>query len=465
MTDTVSFRDAVVAGAFYPGAADALRAEVAGILERLTPQPVLPSAPKAVISPHAGYRFSGLLTGVAIRATRGAQVRRVAVLSPSHKHAFPGVALPSADAYRLPGIEVRIDTAACATLVAAGLAQILDAAHAQEHGIETQLPFLHAIHPGASVIPLVVGDAAQAQVAAVVDALAAMKNPPLFVLSSDLSHFLPLDQAAAKDAETARLIETGGYQSLSSKHACGVRVLRGYLASRSGQGARAARLALANSHGASQDAARTVGYGAWALMAEGKDMVGADHRALLLRIARQALASGLKRGKAPAVDLSTFPTLLRGYGASFVTLKIDGRLRGCIGSLSAHRPLAEDVVINAYKAGFQDPRFRPLRPEDLGRLSIKIAVLSPARPMAFTSEADLEAQLVPGEDGLILSDGPHRGTFLPMIWDSLPTPRAFLEGLKVKAGLPKDHWSNQIKVLRYKTESFETSEHPAAVPA
>jgi AmmeMemoRadiSam system protein A len=132
----------------------------------------------------------------------------------------------------------------------------------------------------------------------------------------------------------------------------------------------------------------------------------------------------------------------------------EGRLRGCIGSLTAHQPLIRDVVENTVKSGFNDPRFQPLQAGEITDVRLKIAVLSPSAPMQFDSETALLDQIVPERDGLILSDQGKRGVFLPMVWDSLPTPEAFLNGLKVKAGLPRDHWSDTVQIRRFCAESF-----------
>jgi uncharacterized protein len=177
-------------------------------------------------------------------------------------------------------------------------------------------------------------------------------------------------------------------------------------------------------------------------------------RALLLTLARASIAHGLTHGRPVAVALDDFPTTQRVQGACFVTLHRHDRLRGCIGSLEAQRPLAEDVANNAYAAAFHDPRFPPLTPAELNDLTIHIAVLQPAAALTFHSETELLAQLRPGIDGLILQDGAHRATFLPSVWESLSEPREFLNQLKLKAGLRMDYWSDSIQAWRYTTESF-----------
>jgi AmmeMemoRadiSam system protein A len=140
--------------------------------------------------------------------------------------------------------------------------------------------------------------------------------------------------------------------------------------------------------------------------------------------------------------------------ASFVTLNQSGNLRGCIGTLEAHQPLILDVSYNAYSAAFRDPRFPRITSSELPQLAIHISVLTPAIPMTFKSEADLIEQLQPGVDGLILTRGFQRGTFLPSVWESLPDARQFLQQLKRKAGLPVDFWSDDIQIERYSTISI-----------
>ncbi|MGK7651414.1 AmmeMemoRadiSam system protein A [Roseovarius sp. B08] len=353
----------------------------------------------------------------------------------------------------MPGFDVMIDRPAANSLVQAGLAHVEDAAHDHEHGIETQLAFLHRLHPRAKVVPLVIGNAPQDQVSAAIDHLSAL-DQPLFVLSSDLSHFLTRDAADAKDAETAKLLETSRGTTLTSRHACGAGGIAGFIASDAGAGLRLARLAMASSADVTGDTSRTVGYGAWALFDTTGEIIIPRHREMLLKAARQTLDSFTKRGKPPKLDETSFPQALRGHAASFITLQQDGRLRGCIGSLTAHQPLAGDVCENTVKAASADPRFRPVTAEEVPGLRLKIAVLSPSAPMTFSGEADLLSRLTPHRDGLILRDGAKRGVFLPMVWESLPDPAAFLTALKVKAGLPKDHWSDTLEIHRFCAESF-----------
>ncbi|MCF6281240.1 MAG: AmmeMemoRadiSam system protein A [Candidatus Polarisedimenticolaceae bacterium] len=177
---------------------------------------------------------------------------------------------------------------------------------------------------------------------------------------------------------------------------------------------------------------------------------------LLLDLAHDAIEHGLAYGAVKQINLADYPTELQPFKATFVTLTINGQLRGCIGMLQACRPLLEDIVHNAFAAAFSDPRFPPLTADELPQLEIHISILNPAEPMQFTSEADLISQLRPGIDGLILDEGDYRGTFLPSVWQSLAKPEDFLRQLKLKAGLSADHWSSNLQVQRYTTTCFPT---------
>ncbi len=175
----------------------------------------------------------------------------------------------------------------------------------------------------------------------------------------------------------------------------------------------------------------------------------------LLELARESIQHGLTEQGPLEPAINDYPQELREPGAAFVTLRIHGQLRGCIGSLEAHRPLVEDVADNAYAAAFRDPRFPQLTEREMPELDISISILSKPEPMSFESEQDLVAQLQPGIDGLILQSAGRRGTYLPSVWESLPQPAEFFNSLKTKAGLPSDHWADDVKVWRYHTESLQ----------
>lgn len=174
----------------------------------------------------------------------------------------------------------------------------------------------------------------------------------------------------------------------------------------------------------------------------------------LLKVAHTSIQSELAQQQPLIVNLARYPDILQSPAASFVTLRIQGELRGCIGTLEARQPLVQDVAQNAFNAAFRDPRFAPVNAQEYSLLEIHISVLSPATAMNFRSEADLLSQLRPGIDGLILSENGRRSTFLPAVWGSLPEAADFFRKLKLKAGLPEDYWSPTLRIERYTTFSF-----------
>ena len=172
---------------------------------------------------------------------------------------------------------------------------------------------------------------------------------------------------------------------------------------------------------------------------------------IMLAIARAAIATHL--GRTTAADENAL--WLSEPGATFVTLTINGALRGCIGSLEPHRALLDDLKQNALAAAFSDPRFPPLAIRELNAVLVEVSLLSPVVPLKFSNETDALNQLRPGSDGVILEYGRNRGTFLPQVWEQLPTPVDFFRHLKMKAGLTPDFWANGIRLSRYSGEKWK----------
>ncbi|MBS1196460.1 MAG: hypothetical protein H6R18_245 [Proteobacteria bacterium] len=186
--------------------------------------------------------------------------------------------------------------------------------------------------------------------------------------------------------------------------------------------------------------------------------IGIEQRAHLganlLILARNAIGERFGVASWPIADLPELHT----PGATFVTLMKRGSLRGCIGTLSAYRPLIDDVRANACAAAFSDPRFAPVDAAELPVIAVEVSLLTVPTPLSFTSEADALAQLQPNIDGVILRVRHYRATFLPQVWEQLPDAPSFMAHLKQKAGLPADYWSPDVVLERYQVEKWkETS--------
>ena len=449
-----SFRNAevrppAVASLFYPGDARALAEEVSSYLDQTEEAPLAPGFPKAVIVPHAGFIYSGPVAASAydlLRPARGI-VRRVVILGPCHRVPVHGLALPRAKAFDTPLGRIPLDEEAIASI--RGLQQVVESAatHAEEHAIEVQLPFLQQVLGRFSLVPLVVGDAAPEKVADVLERVWG-GNETLIVISSDLSHYHSYEHARRIDGATVRAI-LGFDAGISHEQACGATPVAGMLIAAGRKGLAARLLDCRNSGDTAGDKSRVVGYASFALASEGP-RYGAEHGRKLLQIARQSISAALGARGEPGAPV-TEESWLRESRASFVTLMRGDELRGCVGALEAQRPLAQDVAENARGAAFEDTRFEPLTPDELGGIDIEVSLLSTPKRLAFEHHAELIARLRPGVDGIILEQGEEgkRATFLPQVWEGLPDPEQFIAHLRQKAGIAQSTDILRCRVKRY----------------
>ena len=184
-----------------------------------------------------------------------------------------------------------------------------------------------------------------------------------------------------------------------------------------------------------------------------------SERRYLLDLARRSISRTLDGLEPPQINLQSLAPVLQEPRASFVTLTIGGDLRGCIGSIEPRQPLALDVRENAVAAAFRDPRFPPLSRREFDLIQIEVSVLTRPQPLEYDGADDLLARLRPHVDGVIISRGWNRATFLPQVWEKLPHPREFLAHLCLKAGLPADEYiRGNLTVLTYQVEKFEEGE-------
>jgi len=451
VTAAAAVRPAAVAGMFYPGNGQQLAAEVGELLDGVECTAPKIGFPKALIVPHAGYIYSGPVAARAydeLAAARGV-VTRVVLLGPSHYVAGRGLALPAAEQFETPLGRIPLDTAAMASL--ADLPQVVTSApaHAQEHSLEVQLPFLQKMLAAFTLVPIAAGAATVEEVSQVLERLWGGPET-LIVISTDLSHYHPYDEARRIDGATLARVQACA-TDIDHEEACGATVLNGFLALCRKKGLAVRLVQACNSGDTAGGRDRVVGYAALAVD-EATTPSAEEAGRTLIEIAKGAIANGLALSSVP-VKRNHLPWLLQ-PAATFVTLTMDGQLRGCMGSLSAARALGQDVASNARAAAFEDPRFPKLTREEWRRCAVEVSLLSAPKALPFGDEADLLAQLRPGEDGLILECDGRRGTFLPQVWETLPDRRQFLHALVAKAGLPADTRLARCRILRYRVAKF-----------
>lgn len=444
--DTI--RQSAVAGRFYPEDKLILQSEIQEML-RFDDEVVV--FPKALIVPHAGYVYSGPIAASAYASIKKSQFNHVVLVGPSHYVSFHGIAMSSAQFFESPLGQVPLNRDVRQCLLNLPFVHEDDGAHEQEHSLEVQLPFLQEVLGDFTLTPLVVGHADVHQVAEALEKLWGDEQT-LLVISSDLSHYHSYQAACNIDREACDAIESLNVQALDRDMACGCIAIQGLLEVASRKGMALKLVDYRNSGDTAGDKTRVVGYAA-CLCVPQSDITGIyslNEKKAMMRFVRTAIAEKLGVGTSDGTEEFIGDV----QKSTFVTLTLNGQLRGCIGSLNAHRSLTEDLYHNAQAAAFDDPRFSPLQKNEFDNLEIHISILSDVYDIEFSSEKDLLSQLLPGKDGLILSEGFNRGTFLPSVWEQLPDPELFLNSLKAKAGLPQGYWSNTLRIQRYRTSAF-----------
>ena len=468
-------RPPVLAGSWYPADPALLRARVEDYLAGADPAQVPAGAPIVALAPHAGYDYSGAVAGKLYGLLRGRAFDAVFILAPSHRSRLDRPALSSLDAFATPLGEVPVAMDIVRELAATGAFEINDRAHAFEHAVEIQLPLLQAALPaGTPIVPILVSHLSTARRDQAARALDRWRDGRhLFLVSSDLTHYgADYGYVPFTDDIPARLekLDTGAllrflahdgpgllaYGEESGITMCGLDAAALALAGPAPADHQSALLEYARSADRAGDFSLSVSYAAAMICdpayvglasdpkPETEDasstLTDADRR-LLLRLARAAAAAAVVNDTPPAPEvvaaeagMTVSPRLRQARGA-FVTLTLKGHLRGCIGVIEPAKPLVDAVMDNGAAAAVSDPRFPPLREEELAQVEVEVSALTPLRPVTGPEAIEL------GRHGILLSRGRRRAVFLPQVapeqgWD-LPTT---LDHLAVKAGLPADAW-------------------------
>ncbi len=475
-------RKPAVAGSFYPANPAELTKTIAGYFSEVEKVP-LAGRPVGIIAPHAGYPYSGKTAAKAFKLLEGEEYDTVVIISPSHTVFFQGSSVFDGVGYETPLGVVDIDRPMAKRLANIGPSVYFSKmGHAVgnvrgEHALEVQLPFLQICLGNFKLVPVVMGDQDENSIRALGEALAAVLQDTnaLMVASTDLSHFHPEKRARKLDYAVQEAIEKFDPDLLLSTieegrgEACGAGPVAAVMLAAKRLGSRDVRFLDYTTSGATTgDFSEVVGYLSAAIVAPAdaspdeevdRDVMGARRaelrkakalspqgKAMLLDIAHKAIAAkfdGSTLSPAPKEELEERKGM-------FVTLKIDGQLRGCIGQIRARQPLYQTVAEMAVAAAFEDPRFPPLATDEVERLEFEISVLSPLERVRDFSKIKI------GRDGLMIKLDLHSGLLLPQVaTENHWTPTDFLEQTCLKAGLPKESYKDKFaEVYKFSAEVF-----------
>lgn len=466
-----SVRRPVRAGSFYPADAP----ELARMIDRLTQKAQktrvrIPrdKALRALIMPHAGYVYSGWTAAHASQVLKRNQFSKVVLIGPDHKIGIRNGAICDAAAYQTPlgRIELHADTAGLRRQPA--LFQSLPLSMDSEHSLEVILPFLQTYLGKFDLVPIIVGRADVAPLAEALNTL--IDDNTLLVVSSDLSHFLDYSDAVSMDRETvAGIIDLDPTMLVSkANRACGLTSLLILTEIARRNHWQPVLLHYSNSGDTAGSRSRVVGYTTIAFF--GDQLMDKQHDSkagfseeqgqVLVKLARHTIMEKLGRNIPDSQPDMNAPLLkdekFNSHCGTFVTLKIRGQLRGCIGNLSSTETVWDGVKRNAINAAFHDPRFSAITAKEFDQIKIEVSILTEPHPLEYRNGKDLTQKLRVNVDGLIIRKGHASATFLPQVWEQLPRPEEFLSHLCMKAGLPSDAWKDpELEVLTYQVQYFE----------
>lgn len=444
----------VFAGSFYPDRAD----ELTNLLNSYMQEQKIEYKSKAIIVPHAGVYYSG---NAAMAGFQHLELNEnIFIIAPSHHDNFNNIALPEYTYFDTPLGSLEVNNRLIKDIAERFPCVVANEFFDREHSIEVQLPFLqHLFYPKTQsaidfvkglkkigrkirIIPVLVGNCDYRLIS---DLISTYWESSSFVISSDLSHYYTQAECRQIDNYTATIIETGKLDYFQSQQACGLIGIMGLVDFANNNDCTMIRAMLYNSGDISRDTNKVVGYGSWFLYTDSRnDFIERFYSKYILDIAKKSILSAFTGEEFVPRDI---PSVLTQYGASFVTLKRNGQLRGCIGSVYPTKPLILDLIDNAKNAGFQDPRFEPLTPEELSNLDVSVSVLSSIERINFKDERDLLSQIYP--HGVILADRDRRAVYLPVVWEQLPERDVFLNSLKEKAGLPPNYFSRTLEAYKF----------------
>lgn len=449
-------RKAVWAGQFYEAEKTRLTAAIDAYLAAA--KPVLPPGGRlaALIVPHAGYVYSGATAATAYKLLQGADIDVAVILGPSHRVGFEGCSIYAEGGFETPLGVAEIDRETARALSRASGFGFMAGAHAEEHSLEVQVPFIQRVLPKARIVPVVMGLPNEDMIRGLAGALTKVLEgkKAVVIASTDMSHFLSKSEANALDRSTIDLVRGQKMNTLLSRVVRGENIMCGgeavaaaLLYARSLGEASVEVLKYDDSSSGGGPSDRVVGYFSAAVTVPAAFELTADEKKELLKLARRAVETYVREGK--AVDYETTDPNLTAARGAFVTLTIKDELRGCIGFIEPITPLAQAVLRCAIFAASEDPRFGPVRPSELKDLEYEVSVLTPLQKITDPSLIQV------GRHGLVISQGGRRGLLLPQVatenhWDR----EEFLRQTCLKAGLSPDAWKRGAEIWAFEAIVF-----------
>jgi len=437
---TDNIKEPSVAGTFYPADKKELKDTIDTFLSKVNRIPREGNI-IALISPHAGYRYSGQVAAYGYKHIQDRDIRKIILIGQSHHEGFKGASVYTSGSFKTPLGNVEIDEKSAKKLLNENAdVKFYPEAFAKEHSIEVQLPFLQSMLKDFTIIPILIGSPTRQTFEHLISELTEMMDgQTLMIASTDLSHYHRYSEAVEMDSKlisaierlsvmnAGELVQTGKSEMCGSipviiamevakRHGANLGVLFNY----------------ANSGDVTQEKDKVVGYASMGLIRSPYTDV---EKKELLSIARNAITEFVTDKKTIEVDMKN--PKLRSDGAVFVTIKEKGSLRGCIGHVQAIMPLYQSVIKNAIAASSSDPRFPPMTKDELQDIEIEISILSPMQKLKDVKNIQI------GKHGLVIRKGSQSGLLLPQVpieqgWDR----QTFLKQICAKAGLPEYAWKD-----------------------
>jgi MEMO1 family protein len=405
---------------------------------------------RAIIVPHAGYVYSGQLASNAFQYLNK-NIQTVFVIAPPHYVPVNDISLSSFDTWETPLGKTGVNNEINDELNKIFGYNFQAEAFEQEHSIEVQIPFIQHYLPNAKIVPILTNNIKKTK-EIISNYWSNPKNG--FVISSDLSHFNESENAKKIDKITAEMIETKNSDNFSSTQACGAVGICALVDVAKEKNYSLIRIGMYNSGDVTGENSKVVGYGSWILYeGEKNGFIKKYFSNYVIDVCKKSILARLDNEN---LTLENIPAVFLESGASFVTLEKNDDLRGCIGSIIAHRALINDLAQNAQNSAFSDPRFQPLKKDEFKDLSINVSLLSSPQKMSFKDEQDLLIQIRPNIDGIIIKDGNYQSVYLPSVWEQIPEKEFFLESLKIKAGMSPKHFSPTFEAYKYTTEYIKS---------